>query len=189
MVWADLAGAGLADFGGSRELHRGVTLPDNRTAVLGQLQRAAQHGTQPENSSTGAGSWCDRSCLLAPKYCMEVQPPAAEHVLLRACGRRVHQAMPGHTDAGSRGLAADVLLPMCPGLQTLAAPEYCMGGGVEPLRRLTWRCIYHHTCYYLTLTVLHRFALSQVSVNGFVLEHRKHSLLTQVPPQALPPTP
>lgn len=64
--------------------------------------------------------------------------------------------------------------------QTLAAPEHCSGGGVEPLRRLTWRCIYHHTCYYLTLTVLQRFARSQISINGFVLESRKHSLLTQV---------
>ena len=64
-------------------------------------------------------------------------------------------------------------------VQNLAAPEYCSAGGVESLRRLTWRCIYRHTCYYVTLTVLQRFARSQISVNGFVVDTRKHSMLTQ----------
>ena len=65
-------------------------------------------------------------------------------------------------------------------VQSLPAPEFCLGAGAESIRRLTWRTVYRGSCYYLTLTVSQRFARSQLALNGFVLETRKHSMLTQV---------
>lgn len=66
------------------------------------------------------------------------------------------------------------------GKRTFATPEFSAGEGIEPLRRLTWRVVYANWCYYISYTVLQRFAVSQIAINGFVVCIRKHSVFQQV---------
>ena len=70
-------------------------------------------------------------------------------------------------------------------MRVLPEPELSAGDGVEPLRRLTWRVVHAMTCYYLSFTVMRRFTVSQITINGFVVCCRKHSLLQQVERQIL----
>lgn len=59
-------------------------------------------------------------------------------------------------------------------------PEAATGDGVQPVRRLTWRVVHADSCYYLSYTVMQRFAVSQIAINGFPVHSRKHSVFQQV---------
>lgn len=119
--------------------------------------------------SSPSPSWQARSCTESSCLCQYAFKPGWKS--------GVHMLLQLEEDAkGKLGGVARL------GKRTLRPPEYAAGEGIEPVRRLTWRLVHGHACYYLSYTVLHRFALSQIAINGFPLCTRKHSVFQQVQP-------
>ena len=70
------------------------------------------------------------------------------------------------------------------GDQQLPPPEIDPGKGAVAARVLTWRLLHGGQCYILQLAVMKRFSVTQVTLNGFVVAQKQHSIWDQVLPPA-----
>ena len=66
------------------------------------------------------------------------------------------------------------------GEQQLPPPEVDQGKGLVTARAVTWRLVHKGACYLLSLHVLKRFSCSQVTLNGFIVHSKQHSIWDQV---------
>ena len=66
------------------------------------------------------------------------------------------------------------------GEQQLPPPEVDAGKGLVAARTVSWRLVHRGTCYLLCLHVLKRFSCSQVTLNGFIVHSKQHSIWDQV---------
>ena len=68
------------------------------------------------------------------------------------------------------------------GEQQLPPPEVDAGKGPVAARTVSWRLVHQGTCYLLCLHVLKRFSCSQITLNGFIVHSKQHSIWDQVRP-------
>ena len=155
--------------------------------LQGSQSKAALSGREPGGMALGAAQ--HSVCCLRTGQALTVatgRPALALHCIVPSGNAALCIAVPAtdmsflavaQLEEDSKGKLVGVARL---GKRTLAMPEYATGDGQEAVRRLTWRMVYADHCYYLSYTVMQRFAVSQIAINGFIVCSRKHSVFQQV---------